>query len=65
MEPRRAKKPPRVMLVRVSSLVNLDGWFGMFFKPIVLDALCSSHGFPDSELQASFPSAPFHVLLGW
>ena len=40
MVPRRAKKPRRGTLVRVSSLVNLDGWFGMFFKPIVLDALC-------------------------
>jgi hypothetical protein len=28
---RRAKKPRRVMQARVSSLVNLDGWFGMFF----------------------------------
>ena len=40
MVPRRAKKPRRVMQARVSSLVNIDGWFGMFFKPIVLDALC-------------------------
>ena len=65
MVPRRAKKPRRVMQARVSSLVNIDGWFGMFFKPIVLDAPCSSM---DSPFRASslvpLTPAPFHVL-GW
>ena len=55
MVPRRAKKPRRVMQARVSSLVNIDGWFGMFFKPIVLDAPCSSM---DSPIPSVEPCSP-------
>ena len=62
MVPRRAKKPRRVMQARVSSLVNIDGWFGMFFKPIVLDAPWIPR-FRASSLVPLTP-APFHVL-GW